>query len=279
MNPQNGTGRPSRVSEDARLTLLMDALREPVLRRVIQALGLGEGSRGLDVGCGPGLPTRLLADAVGPAGHVTGLDIRCDMVAQATQCAEPQGWSGRVSFRHGDVHDLPFGDNEFDWAWSSDCVGYASMDPLPPLREMARVIQPGGTLAVAAWSSQQLLPGFPQLEAHLNATAVGIAPFTSGQRPERHFLRGLGWMEEVGLSEVRARSFVHGVQAPLEPDERDALAALLDMRWGGAQSAVAPEDWDLFMLLCDPNSPQCILDAPDYHGFFTYTLFCGSVPS
>ncbi len=53
-------------------------LREPLLRSVIRSLQLPPGSCGLDAGCGIGLQARLLAQAVGPDGRITGLDIDPD---------------------------------------------------------------------------------------------------------------------------------------------------------------------------------------------------------
>jgi demethylmenaquinone methyltransferase/2-methoxy-6-polyprenyl-1,4-benzoquinol methylase len=53
-------------------------LRESILRSALEVLQLPSGSRGLDAGCGIGLPALLLAEAVGPTGHVTGLDHSCD---------------------------------------------------------------------------------------------------------------------------------------------------------------------------------------------------------
>ncbi|MEJ2303365.1 MAG: hypothetical protein P8Y14_17710 [Anaerolineales bacterium] len=84
----------------------------------------------------------------------------------------------------------------FDWAWSVDCVGYAPIEPLPLVKELARVVKPGGRVAILAWSSEKLLPGYPVLEAHLNATSSGIAPFVRGKKPELHFTRALGWLRD-----------------------------------------------------------------------------------
>ena len=67
------------------------------------------------------------------------------------------------------------------------------------LKEMRRVLKPGGILAVAAWSSEKLLPGYPRLEARLGATAPGIAPFHAGRDPALHFQHGLGWFRKLGL--------------------------------------------------------------------------------
>ena len=69
------------------------------------------------------------------------------------------------------------------------------------------------------------------------------------------------------------------VQAPLTDELRAALAALIDMRWGGAESEVDRETWSEYERLCDPDSPSFIADAPDYYAFFTETLFRGKVAS
>jgi ubiquinone/menaquinone biosynthesis C-methylase UbiE len=252
-------------------------LREPTIRSAIAALQLPPGSRGLDAGCGIGSHTALLAEAIGPDGHVTGLDVSPGFLVYAREMAARVGLSERISFQEGDVRELPFVDDTFDWVWSVDCVGYAPQVPPPRIRELTRVTKPGGRVAIMAWSSQHLLPGYPLLEARLNATAAGIAPFTAGMRPERHFLRALGWLRDVGLKDATARTFLGDVCAPLSEEVRAALMSLLDMRWGGAESEVTPEDWAAYQRLCQPESPDFILDLPDYYAFFTYTLFHGQV--
>ena len=56
-------------------------LREPLLRSVVHSLQLPRGSKGLDAGCGIGLQTLLLAEAIGAKGHVTGIDILPELLA------------------------------------------------------------------------------------------------------------------------------------------------------------------------------------------------------
>ena len=252
-------------------------LREPTLRAIIQALHFPRGSRGLDAGCGIGLQTLLLAEAVGPAGYVTGLDVSPDFLTCAEEIVKRSGLSEQISFREGNVNELPFDDDTFDWVWSADCVGYPAAEELPLLKEMARVVKPGGSVAILAWSSQQLLPGYPLLEARLNATASGYAPFFKNMKPERHFLRALGWFHEAGFEEVTARTFAGDVYAPLSDDIRSALAALFQMLWGETPSGVSQKDCAEFQRLCQPESVDFILDLPDYYGFFTYSLFHGKV--
>jgi SAM-dependent methyltransferase len=252
-------------------------LREPVLRSAIQALQFPLGSRGLDAGCGIGLQALLLAEAVGPAGHITGLDLSPEFLVYARDMMHEAGLSERVSFRQGDVHKLPFDDDSFDWAWSVDCVGYAPMEPLPLVKELARVVKPGGSVALLAWSSEKLLPGHPVLEARLAATCAGIAPFVEGKKPESHFLRALGWFRDVGLEEPTARVFASAAYAPLTDDLRNALLALFQMRWPGVESELSHEDWVEYQRLCQPESPDFMLNHPDYYAFFTYSMFCGQV--
>ncbi|MCK4577526.1 MAG: methyltransferase domain-containing protein, partial [Candidatus Marinimicrobia bacterium] len=97
---------------------LSDFLRAPVMRSAIRALQLPSGSRGLDVGCGIGGPALLLAEAVAPEGQVTGLDLSPELLDHAKRAAEESGLSAQVSFREGDMNQIPFDDDTFDWAWS-----------------------------------------------------------------------------------------------------------------------------------------------------------------
>jgi len=115
------------------------------------------------------------------------------------------------------------------------------------------------------------------LEARLNATSLGIAPFVKGKRPESHFFRALGWFRKAGLEEPTAQTFVGDAHAPLSDDIRSALISLFQMRWGEPRSELSPEEWEEYQLLSHPQSPHFILNLPDYYAFFTYSLFRGKV--
>jgi ubiquinone/menaquinone biosynthesis C-methylase UbiE len=257
--------------------IVSDPLMQPLYKKAIQALELPPGSRGLDVGCGIGFQCLLLAEAVSPGGHVTGLDIEPEFLTYGSEMVRKSGFMNRVTFEKGDMNALPFGDDTFDWLWSANCVGYPARDPLPMLKELSRVIKPGGKIAVLIYASQMLLPGYPMLEARLNATSAGIAPFTADMKPETHYMRILGWFHKAGLGNAVVRTFWLDIHAPLSVEMRDALAALIDMRWGTARSDMAPEDWSHFLRLTQPDSPEYILNLPDYYAFVAVSLFQGTV--
>jgi demethylmenaquinone methyltransferase/2-methoxy-6-polyprenyl-1,4-benzoquinol methylase len=269
-----------RPSENPIIQNLLQAnpLREPVLRSIVREQELPRGSRGLDAGCGIGLQAILLAEAIGPTGRVMGLDILPELLSYGEDLINRAGFGDRIAFRPGDVSCLPFDDNSFDWAWSADCIGYPAGNLMPPLKELVRVVRPGGSLILLGWSSQQLLPGYPLLEARLNATCSAYNPFLRGKHPESHFMRARTTFREMGLQDIQAKTFVGAVQAPLGSEERAALISLFRMLWGEPQPEVCAEDWAEYQRLCTPGSPGLILDITDYYAFFTYSVFRGRVP-
>jgi len=252
-------------------------LREKTIRAMIDLLRIPPGSRGLDVGCGVGQPVMQLAQAVGPEGLVMGVDAGADILTRASGMATCGGPAEHIYFARADFRRLPFKSNSFDWAWSVDGVGYAPVDPLPLVTEMTRVIRPGGILALAAWTSQQLLPGYPGLEARLNATSAGIAPFRESMPPERHFLRCGYLLERAGLRDIEVTTVPGDIRAPLDKAAQAALVSLFKMHWGAAETEVSKQDWSRYMRLSQPDSPKFILNRSDYYAFFTYTVFYGKI--
>ncbi|MBN1848002.1 MAG: class I SAM-dependent methyltransferase [Deltaproteobacteria bacterium] len=258
--------------------LKADILRKSVIQSAIQQLHLPHGSKGLDAGCGAGLQCILLAEEVGPDGHVTGLDVSPEFLAHGRDLVKQAGLEKRITLKEGSIDAIPYDDHTFDWAWSADCVGYGPWDPKPFLKELKRVIKPGGLLAILAWSSERLLPGHPLLEARLSATSPGLAPFLDETEPSRHFLRALGWLRELGLVNTRAEVFSNSVHAPLGEEVSQSLLDLFEMRWQGVEKELAKEDLDQYRRLCRPESPDLILLHPDYYAFFTYSMFWGNIP-
>ena len=139
------------------------------------------------------------------------------------------------------------------------------------------MIKPGESVIILAWSSQQLLLSYPVLEAHLNATSSGIAPFVEGAAPELHFPRMMGWFRRAGMEDVTARTFAGDACAPLSREMRDALAALIEMRWVDVEDELSEGDWAEYQRLCLPESQDFILDLTDYYAFYTYSMFWGRV--
>jgi demethylmenaquinone methyltransferase/2-methoxy-6-polyprenyl-1,4-benzoquinol methylase len=238
-------------------------LREPALRAAISALNLAPGTHGLDIGCGIGLQALLLAEAIQPDGQVTGLDISPELLEYARERVKVSPFGKRIAYKEGDMAHLPFDNDTFDWAWSADCVGYPAGDHLPVLKEIARVVRPGGRVALLAWTSQQVLPGHAVLDARLNAECSAYLPYLQDRDPEEHFLRLGHSFHEAGIEQPTCRSFIGEVQAPVRSEIRVALTSLFEMLWGEPHAGSSQQSWLECKRLCDPKSPDFILDLPD----------------
>jgi cyclopropane fatty-acyl-phospholipid synthase-like methyltransferase len=103
------------------------------------------GQRVLDVGCGVGTPGIRLARA--RAVQVVGISISKDQIARANERAHAEGVSDTVRFEHADATLLPFPDSSFDAAWAMESMLH--MDREQALREIVRVLRPGGRLVIS----------------------------------------------------------------------------------------------------------------------------------
>ena len=122
----------------------MEAGHRPRAQAALDAIPLKPGQRVLDLGCGNGWATRWLRGQAGPGGSAVGVDAASLMVEQAR--GQSQGVEG-VAFDVALFETLPWGDAEFDHAFSFEALYYAHDLPLA-LREIRRVLKPSGTLTI-----------------------------------------------------------------------------------------------------------------------------------
>lgn len=122
---------------------LLANLLQRAKTRTHELMALRPGSRVLDVGCGPGTDTILLAQLVGENGQVFGVDHDAKMIAAANARADKAGVIGWVEHRIADSSKLPFDDNYFD-ACRAERLFQHLHNPHPTFDEMVRVTKPGG---------------------------------------------------------------------------------------------------------------------------------------
>lgn len=146
------------VSEDAQLyeTNFVPTLFGPWAPQVAAAARISSGDRVLDVGCGTGVLAREAVTLVGASGHVTGLDLNEGMLSVARRIGPEIDW------RQGDAGDLPFDDESFDVIVSQFALMYFPHRSAA-LREMKRVLVPGGRFAVAVWAPFERAKGYVHL--------------------------------------------------------------------------------------------------------------------
>ena len=154
----------------------------------------------LDVGCGPGTITVDLAKYV-PQGHITGVDMSHEVIAQAQENAQQRG-SSNVEFEVGDVSDqIRFPAQSFDVVHVHQVLQHVG-DPIHLLREMRRVTKPGGIVAAreADFASMTWYPDVDGMHAWLElwtkvARANGGEP-NAGRRVH-------AWAREAGFEAAK----------------------------------------------------------------------------
>lgn len=117
----------------------------PAYAAAAAALGLRPGDRVLDAGCGTGRALAPLRSAVGPAGTVLGIDLTPAMLDRAR--ARDKGREARGALLLGDVARLPVRDAALDAVFAAGLIAHLP-EPARGLRELARVVRPGGVLAL-----------------------------------------------------------------------------------------------------------------------------------
>jgi ubiquinone/menaquinone biosynthesis C-methylase UbiE len=255
----------------------MNRFHEPAARAVIAGLGLPPGSRGLDVGCGVGLYTLWLAEAVGADGGVLGIEPQGERVEAARALAGASLRPPRLEFREGDGTALDAPAGAFDWLWCGNVLHHIP-DTQAALKEFARVVRPGGRIVImeSQTLSAMFLPGHPSLERRIQEAESERSREEAGARSfQERRQRTLESLLEAGLADVAHETHLLQYRAPLAPAAREYIATVVFGRnWGERlRPLLSTEDWARRNALCEPDSREYIVARSDYYCLYPITVF------
>ena len=181
---------------------------EPWATDLVADAGLQPGWRVLDVACGTGVVTRAAAPVIGAEGEIVASDLNDGMLVEARRHPVE---GAPVQWRAADATHLPFATGEFDALLCQQGLQFVP-DKAAAVREMHRVLRPGGVAAVSVWSGLDDNPYIAALaeglERHLSAAAGAAmaAPCGFGDADElRELFVDAGFAEVVVSSMQRHR--------------------------------------------------------------------------
>jgi ubiquinone/menaquinone biosynthesis C-methylase UbiE len=164
---------------------------------------LEPGTRLIDFGCGPGSITVGLAEHLGPDGSVVGIDNSPEAVELALRASHE---IDNITVESASVYQLPFADGSFDAAYGHQVLQHLA-DPVTALREIHRVLRPGGVIGVrdADYGSMTHHPPSESLASWLRlyqtvARANGGEPDAGRRLPE--------WVQAAGFTDLEVTSSV-----------------------------------------------------------------------
>jgi ubiquinone/menaquinone biosynthesis C-methylase UbiE len=192
---------------------------------ILDAAGVEPGQRVLDVACGTGVLGRSAAARVGSVGYIAGVDPDPGMLAVAGQLSPAVDW------RQGVAESLPWPDRSFDVVVSQFGLMFFT-DRERALREMLRVLDPGGRIAIAVWDQLENTAAYP-IEVGLlqriggqRAADALRAPFVLGDTTELRQLFERAGAASVEIGTLLGTARFPSIRAMIEADLRGWLPVM-----------------------------------------------------
>lgn len=222
------SGQVTRTAAEVYDDLFPPALFNEWAPRVAKLAGLEAGMSVLDVACGTGVLSLVAAEIVGPAGSVVGLDLNPGMLEVAKRKAPHIDW------HEAPAEAIPFEDATFDAVVSQFGLMFFQ-DKALAIREMMRVLRPGGNLAIAVWDSLENVTGYAGATRLLSrlfgdSAAESLrAPYSLGDTQELASLFSDADASGVSIQTVEGKARFPSIRYWMEADIRGwTLADVLD---------------------------------------------------
>ncbi len=247
----------------------------PEIKSLVRSLPLARARRVLDVPCGDGFYTELLADHLELGSEVVGLDVDSDALKAAAQRTKHRRGKAGIRIFPADIFAMPFDDEEFDFAWCAQSLISLSEPAETPvrsaisdaLREIHRVLRPGGQIGLLEQDAMHnlLLPWPADLELALHrAERLGFARMYGHpqQLDMGRQLRKL--LTLAGFHPLRRMTLSADRQGIPNRDLHTFLRMYFRELRCRVESDLTREELRKFERLTDPASGDSFFHDPDY---------------
>jgi ubiquinone/menaquinone biosynthesis C-methylase UbiE len=195
---------------------LIEKMYAPLTQGLIEEAQIVAGQSVLDIGGGSGEPSLTIAGVVGPSGQVTFTDPTEGMVRASRDAAERRGLKN-IEFHQAGAEKLPFANNSFEVAVGRLSSMFFS-DVSGALREILRVLKPGGRLAFLVWADREFNPFFTVITEVLNQYLPAEPEDEDAPAAFRFARPGklAKLVEEAGATAVKERTLKFVTEAPID---------------------------------------------------------------
>ncbi len=252
-------------------------------RQVATWLAAPAGARVADVGCGAGGMAVVLAEAIGADGHVLALDDEPALLAATAARCEQAGLGRRVNATRYDLAEGPPPADGLDLVWAAGVVHHLP-DQQAAVDRLVSALTPRGRLALAEGGlPRRFLPwdvgvGAPGLEDRLGCAeadwfAAMRGDLFGGARTPH------GWpsvLSAAGLVDLRSRSFLLDLPAPVEAEVRTHLVESLALRVERTADRLSADDRAAWERLLDPTGSDHLGHRDDVYLLGATTVHVGT---
>ncbi|MCR9136706.1 MAG: methyltransferase domain-containing protein [Alphaproteobacteria bacterium] len=222
------TGQVSNSAAETYDAFFVPALFGEWARPLCDAANITEGSDVLDIACGTGATTREAANRVGATGRVVGLDRNAGMLAVARARDDTTEWID------GRAEALPFDAHSFDTVLCQFGLMFFE-DRARALKEMVRVLRPGGRIALSVWDDATHSPGYAGMIALIedmfgtDAADALRAPFVLGDKQVLQDVLDAGGLGEATMTTRAGTARFESIREWVRMDVRGwTLAEFID---------------------------------------------------
>jgi len=214
----------------------------PVTLALVDAAHIAKGDSVLDVATGPGEPALSIAEVVGSGGTVKGVDAVAEMIQGARRAADRLGL-GNAQFETASIERLPFAAGTFDCAVSRFGAMFFP-SPVDGVREILRVLKPGGRFALAVWREAERNAFFWVLTRALAQYVTFPPPEPDAMDAFRFAAPGAlrSTVSEAGALDAEERPLEFTIDVPLPAEDFWTLRLELSETLREKAEALSPGD-------------------------------------
>ncbi len=224
--------------------------------QMIRDLQLEPGSFVVDAGCGPGLWTPLLAKAIGPRGHILGIDISAEALITAQQRSYGQSYRRQIQYKCSTLEELPIPPGTADVIFSANVSQYLP-EPVDTFAAMGRYLIQGGRLVIKDIDFGTMR--FHNIDTGLQARVFQAREDWERERVAKGFAfedswvgsKLAGYLRAAGYEDVQERSYQILRKYPLPAEFRFYLEGIAE--WFVCEGAPLLDGQDITSWL------QCFL--------------------